>query len=94
MSEFDQYGYVYVQINKGMYGLAEAGLLANELLAKLLAKHGFAQTQHTPGLWKHHYKPIQLTLVVDDFGIKYNEKKNTQELIKVLREHYKVVSVD
>ena len=54
-----------------MYGLAQAGLLANELLAKRMAKHGFNQTPHTPGLWKHQSKPIQFMLVVDDFGIKY-----------------------
>ena len=29
VSEFEHSGYVYVQINKGMYGLAQAGLLAN-----------------------------------------------------------------
>ena len=27
--KFEHAGYVYVQINKGMYGLAQAGLLAN-----------------------------------------------------------------
>ena len=48
--EFEHDRYVYVQINKGMYGLAQAGLLVNEILAKQLAKHGFTQTQHTPGL--------------------------------------------
>ena len=59
-----------------------------------LAKHGFSQTQHTPGLWKHHSKPIQFTLVVYDFGVKYNEKKDAQYLIKILREIYEAVSVD
>ena len=29
VSEFEHAGYSYVQINKGMYGLAQAGLLAN-----------------------------------------------------------------
>ena len=70
VSDFEHSGYVYVKINKGMYGLAQEGLLANELLAKRLAKHVFNQTPHTPGLWRHHTKPIQFALVVDDFGIK------------------------
>ena len=70
VSEFKNAGYMYVKTNKGMYGLAQAGLIANELLAKMLAKHGFNQTAHTPGLWRHHTKPIQLAIVVDDFGIK------------------------
>ena len=46
VSEFEHEGYIFVQINKVMYGLAQAGLLANELLAKRLAKHGFSQTPH------------------------------------------------
>ena len=85
MNEFEHDGYVYVQINKGMYGLAQAGLLANELSSKLLAKHGFTQTQQTTGMWKNHSKPIQFTLVMDDLGVKYDEKKDVQYLIKVLR---------
>jgi len=31
-------GSVYIEINKGMYGLPQAGLLANELLEKRLNK--------------------------------------------------------
>ena len=72
--EFEHTGYVYVKINKGMYGLAQAGLLANELLSKRLAKHGFNQTPHSPCLWRHHTKSIQFALVVDYFGIKYENK--------------------
>ena len=33
-------GYVYVEIRKGMYGLPQAGLLAQELLEQRLMKHG------------------------------------------------------
>ena len=68
--EFEHAGYVYVQINKGIYGLEQTGLLANELLAKGLAKHRFNKTPHTPGIWRHHIKPIQFALVLDNFGIK------------------------
>ena len=75
---------MYVQINKGMYGLAQAGLLSNELLAKRLAKHVFNQTSHTPGIWRHHAKPIQFSLVVDDLGIKYENKQDAQDLINSL----------
>ena len=59
VSEFEHTGYIYVQLNKCMYGLAQAGLISNELLATKLAKHGFNQMPHTPGLWRHHTKPIQ-----------------------------------
>ena len=70
VSKFEHTGYAYVQIKKGMYGLAQAGQLENELLAKRSANHRFSQTPHTPSLWKHHTNPIQFTLVMDNFGIK------------------------
>jgi hypothetical protein len=36
-----------------MYGLPQAGILANKLLKKWLARHGYFEQPHTPGLWKH-----------------------------------------
>ena len=78
--EFEHAGYVYVKINKGMYGLEQAGLLENELWAKRLSKHGFNQTPHTPGLRRNHTKPIQFALVVDNFGIKYENKQDAHSL--------------
>jgi hypothetical protein len=43
-------GYVYMEIQKGMYGLPQAGILANKLLKKRLACHGYFEQPHTPGL--------------------------------------------
>ena len=51
-------GYVYVEVRKGMYGLPQAGLLAQQLLEKRLEKHGYTQSKQTPGLWKHKWRPI------------------------------------
>ena len=64
-------GAVYVEVRKGMYGLPQAGIIANELLEKRLNKHGYFQSQYIPGLWTHESRPIAFTLVVDDFGVKY-----------------------
>ena len=66
MDAFTQYnlhdttinGKVYVEIRKGMYGLPQAGILANKLLQQNLAKFGYFQYKHTSGLWKHHTRPI------------------------------------
>ena len=44
-------GYVYVDIRKGMYGLPQAGLLAQELLEQRLMKHRYTQKKVTPGFW-------------------------------------------
>jgi hypothetical protein len=86
-------GYVYIEIQKGMYGLPQAGLLANQLLAKRLAKFGYYQATHTHGLWKHTWRPIQFTLVVDDFGVMYVGKEHADHLADALRQHYQI-SVD
>ena len=81
-------GYVYIEVRKGMYGLPQAGLLAQELLEKRLEKHGYMQSKHTPGFWTHVSRPICFSLVVDDFGVKYVGEDNAKHLIKVLEEHY------
>ncbi|KAL7524505.1 hypothetical protein ACHAXR_000602, partial [Thalassiosira sp. AJA248-18] len=46
-------GHVFMEIRKGMYGLPQSGILANKLLKKRLAKKGYFEMPHTPGLWKH-----------------------------------------
>jgi hypothetical protein len=63
-------GYVYCKIQKGMYGLPQAGIIAQELLAKWLKEHGYSQSKTTPGLWTHEWQSITFSLVVDNFGVK------------------------
>jgi hypothetical protein len=86
--------YIFVEINKGMYGLPQAGLLGNKILARRLAKYGYFQAEHTLGLWKHTWGPIQFALVVDDFGVEYANKEHAQHLLDALNNHYKAVSED
>ena len=43
-------GYVYIEVWKGMYGLPQAGILAQELLEQCLAKEGYLQSKTCPGL--------------------------------------------
>jgi hypothetical protein len=64
-------GWVYIEIQKGMYGLPHAVILANKLLHRRLALDGYHLTEHTHGSWKHETRPVCFSLVVDDFGIKY-----------------------
>eukprot|EP00804_Cyclotella_cryptica_P028989 CCRYP_012408-RA/>CCRYP_012408-RA protein AED:0.21 eAED:0.21 QI:0/0/0/1/1/1/2/0/880 len=85
-------GTIYVLVRLGMYGLPQAGLLANELLEKRPNAHGYHQSKLVPGLWKHVWRPIQFTLVVDDFGIKYVGQEHPQHLLTVLQEHYTVTT--
>jgi hypothetical protein len=78
-------GMVFVEIRKGMYGLPQAGLLAQELLEQRLNKHSYHQSNQTPGLWTHKWGPIQFSLVVDNFGIKYktgSPETSTSDLVR------------
>ena len=83
-------GKIYVQINKGMYGLPQAGKLAYDQLKNHLEKYGYTPCKRTTGLWKHHTRPISFTLVVDDFGVKYVGKEHLDHLISALRDAYEI----
>jgi hypothetical protein len=85
-------GYVYMEIQKGMYGLPQASILANKLLKERLACHRYFEQPHTPGLWKHISRPVWFNLCVDVFGIKYIGKEHLQHLYDALRkETYNIV---
>ena len=83
-------GFVYCEIIRGMYGLPEAGVLANKLLKTRLKEHDYFEVKHTPGLFKHETTPILFTLTVDDFGVKYVEKEHAEHLISVLAKHHTI----
>ena len=61
-----------------MYGLPQAGILANKQLRWKLAKQGYYEVNHTPGLWRRVICPVQFSLAVDDFGVKYVREENAQ----------------
>ncbi|KAI2490112.1 Reverse transcriptase (RNA-dependent DNA polymerase) [Fragilaria crotonensis] len=83
-------GYVYVEIRRGMYGLPQAGRLANDQLIACLKPHGYAPCPLTPGLWKHTTRDIVFSLVVDDFGIRYTDRADADHLIATLKASYEV----
>jgi hypothetical protein len=85
-------GWVYVEIRKGMYGLKQAGLLANQLLQARLATFGDYPSRHTPGLWLHKTRPISFTLVVDDFAVKYVGKQHAEHLRNALLRTYELTT--
>ena len=83
---------IHIVANKGIYGLPQSGLLANELLKKRLNKGGYRQSKLVPGLWKHDWRPIQFTLVVDDFGVKYVGKEHAIHLQNTLKRNYEITN--
>jgi hypothetical protein len=84
-------GFVHLRMERAVWGLPQAGILANKLLRKRLAPHGYHECVNTPGLWRHEWRPITFSLVVDDFGVKYVGKEHADHLIKCIGEKYKLV---
>jgi hypothetical protein len=83
-------GWVYIGIQKGMYILPQAGILANTLLLRRLALDGYHSTEHTHGLWKHEARPVWFSLVVDDFVIKYIGCEHAEHFIIYTKKKYEI----
>lgn len=83
-------GAVIMQLNKGIYGLKQAGRLAQQRMIKHLAAHGYTQSEHTPCLFTHKTNSVKFTLVVDDFGVKYQRAEDAAHLLATLEQLYKI----
>jgi hypothetical protein len=81
-----------METRKGMYGLKQAGLLANQLLQKRLKPFGYYPARHTPGLWLHKTKPTAFSLVEDDFDVKYVTTADAHHLRNALLSHYEITT--
>ena len=85
-------GYIYARVTKGMYVIPQAGRIAHEHLLKHLEPYGCHPSSKNPRLWKHNSQPINFTLVVDDFGVKYVGKEHALHLKAALETKYKVTA--
>ena len=90
LNTLSSYGWVYLNIRKGMPGLKQYGRIANNRLKARLTHFGFAPVTRTLELWNHDTKPILFSLVVDDFGVKYIGKENADHLIQALQKLYTI----
>jgi hypothetical protein len=75
-----------------MYGLKQAGLLANQLIQTRLTPFGYYPVRHTPGLWLQKTQPFSFTLVVDDFAVKYVGKHHAKHLRNALLRKYELTT--
>ena len=94
LQENAQNGQVYLEVQKAIYGLPQAGALANKQLKNFLAPGGYYEFVHTPGRCLHATRPIHFSLVVDDFGVKYVGKQHVEHSVHCLKKHYAKVSED
>ena len=84
----DKNGWIYMEIIRVMYGLPQAGILANNLPAQRLGNHGCYQVKNLPVLWLNSWISISFTLVVDNFGIGYIGQEHADHLMSALIMYY------
>ena len=85
--------YIYCEINKGVYGLPQAALLAYQQVCTHLKLSGYIPIDGTSRMFKHLTCPTILCLCVDDFEIKYFSTDDAHYLLTSLQSKYKY-SVD
>ena len=73
-----------------MYGLPQAGRISHDTLVQHLKPYVYHSSRSPPGLWTLKSCPINSTLVVDDFGVKYLGKEHYLHLKAALESKYKV----
>ena len=76
-----------------MYGLKQAGIIANQDLQKNMSAYGYRPVQCTPGLWKHENKDTNFFLVVDNFLVQYSSEMDAEYFLHALRQKY-TITVD
>ena len=76
-----------------MYDLKEAGIITFRHLVTNLAPHGYHPCTYSPGLWTHITRNTIFTLAVDDVGIKYFRKEDTDQLYTARRVDY-IIFID
>ena len=81
-------GWVHIKMRHAVWGLAQAGILANKHLHQKLTPFGYLECVNIPGLWHHESRPISFTLVVDNFGTKYVNKEDVDHLITSIKTTY------
>ena len=74
-------GKVLVEIRKDMYGLNQAGRIANDRLEQHLKAYRYVPCGYTPGLFTHTSQKISFALCVNDFSVKYTFKADAQHLL-------------
>ena len=93
LANFIKNDYVFMQIDKTLYGLVQSGILSQHRLIEHLSNHGYKQAKNTPCLFIHESNGNAFTLVVDDFLVKSKDEISQQHLINTLKELY-VITVD
>jgi hypothetical protein len=77
---------VYFEVVKALYGMKQAGYLANRDVVEHLNNNGYTAQDNTPCLFQSD--GIEFTLVTDDFGVRYENKAAADKLLEVMSRKY------
>ena len=89
----DNQGCIYMCIEKGVYGIKQAVIIASQGLVKHMDPFGYHPVQHTPGLWVHDKINIIFSLMVDEFCVRYSSMEDCNQFLNALRAKY-LITVD
>jgi hypothetical protein len=85
-------GYINARVEKGMYGLPQAGKVASDFLLPRLEAVGYRESKFVPGLFRHDTNSIIFALVVDDFLVQYTSLDDFNHLADTLRTNYTITT--
>ena len=89
----DDQGWIYMHIEKVIYGLKQAGIIANQELVKHMAPFEYHPVQHTPGLWVHGNRHTIFSPVVGDCYVQCSSTEDADHFFNALRAKY-LITVD
>ncbi len=75
-------------MQRAVWGLPQAGILANKHIRRKLTPFGYYKHLSTPGIWYHETRPILFMLVVNNFGVKYVNKEDIDHLVASIKKTY------
>ena len=73
-----------------MYGIPQTRRITHYSLVQHLEPHGCLPLNNTLVIWTHDSLPINFTLVINDFGVKYSGKEHALHIKSALEAKYKV----
>ena len=73
-----------------MYGLPQAGKISSDKLKLHMEKFGYEPAPIKPGLWRHQTLPLKLSLVMGDFGVKYELQADITHIRDALKTIHKI----
>ena len=88
LNQYIHNDYVLFEITKVMYGLPQAEYLAQKELVEYLSKFDYHPAPSDPCLFRYKNNGVAFTLVVDDFQVKYKDRKFATYLLSPLQERY------